>query len=138
MKIRLDSLDGLFSEYVRKRAIQRAGGCERCLSERFDIQKDNGIIFPAWKQLQCAHFHGRGDRSTRWDEDNAVGLCGACHFYFGAHPLEFVEWFRKHLGEREFDMLAARNRVLGRPDRKAIELYLREKIGEKLASPSRG
>ena len=75
-------LDSLFSEYIRKRAISKVGGCERCLTPKFDIQKDNGDIFPAWKQLQCSHFIGRSKKSTRLDEDNCIGICGACHFGF--------------------------------------------------------
>jgi len=110
LKIRIDPLDKLFSQYIRARdkCCQRCGGT-------------NG--------LQCAHFHGRAKRSTRWDEDNAVALGFGCHIYFTSHPLEFTEWFRKHLGEEKFDLLNARARITyPKPDKEAIRLYLEEKI----------
>ena len=125
--MRIDKLDVLFSEYIRKRAIAEDGGCQRCLSPKYDIVKDNGDTFPAWRQLQCSHFMGRSKRSVRLDADNAVGLCGACHIYFTAHPLEHIEFFKQRLGE-QFDMLQHRARILEKIDREAIKLYLQEKI----------
>ena len=119
-------LDALFSEFVRKRAIKLTGGCERCLSSKFDIQKENGEIYPAFKQLQCSHFIGRSRSSVRFDPDNACGLCGACHLYLTAHPLEHTEFFKQRLG-RNFDLLMARMRIIG-IDQKAIELYLKEQL----------
>jgi len=129
-KIRIDPLDTLFSEFVRKRAMARMGGCERCLTPKFDIQKDNGDVMPAWKQLQCSHFVGRSKHSVRYDEDNAVGLCPACHMYFTAHPLEHIRWFEAQLGEEKFDWLNARSVMPLKPDRDLIAIYLRQKIAE--------
>jgi len=71
---------------------------------------------------------GRAKRSVRYDPDNGAGLCRACHMYFGAHPLEHVEWFKQRLGDK-FDLLQARARqVYPKPDKKLIELYLKEMI----------
>ena len=124
------NLDVLFSEYIRRRAITEVGGCERCLTPKYNITNENGDIFPAWKHLQCSHFHGRASRSVRWDEDNASGLCGACHIYVTAHPIEHVEWFKERLGDR-FDLLQARARTPARYiDREAIKLYYKAKIEE--------
>ena len=123
--IRRDSLDVLFSEFIRRRAIISTGGCERCLTPKFDIQKEDGSVLPAWKQLQTSHFHGRAKKSTRWDPDNACGICGACHMYLGAHPLEHVEFFRKRLTEQGLDLLNARARLPAKYiDKEAIRLYL--------------
>lgn len=128
MRIKRDKLDALFSEFIRKRAIAEVGGCQRCLRPKFDIVKDNGDILPAWKQLECSHFFGRSRQATRYDEDNAVGLCGACHMYFTSHPLEHTEWFAARLGER-FEFLQGRMRnTWPHPDKKLIEIYLRERI----------
>ena len=124
-----DPLDDLFSEFIRKRAIHDAGGCERCLVPKFDIQKDNGDIFEAYKLLQCSHYHGRGAKSVRWDPDNAAGLCGACHIYFGAHPEEHRVFFIGRLGQDGYDMLYARKRTPAKYlDREAIALFLRQQI----------
>ena len=117
--MKLTPLDILFSEFIRKRAIKRVQGCERCLQGKMD-----------YKQLQCSHFIGRARKAVRWDEDNAAGLCAGCHMYFTSHPLEHVGWFVEHLGEEKVDLLMARNRIRGKPDIEAITLYLKAKIKE--------
>ena len=121
MKIRIDPLDTLFSQYKRRWAIKEVHGCERCLTWKAD-----------YKGLQCSHFFGRGRKSVRWDEDNAAALCMGCHAYFTAHPLEHVEWFKARLGDK-FDLLQARARTPARHiDKEAIRLYYKAKIEELL------
>lgn len=127
-KIKTTKLDTLFSEYVRKRAIARVGGCERCLTPKHDKEKEDGSTFPAWKQLQCSHFHGRAKQVVRYDEDNAAGLCAGCHMYFTSHPLEHLEWFKQQLGEEKFDMLNSRMRDMSKVDKAVIEIYLKVKL----------
>ena len=117
--MKLNPLDILFSKYIRLRAMKRVHGCERCLNYKKD-----------YKELQCSHFIGRSNHSTRWDEDDCVGLCGACHIYFGSHPLEHMEFFKNRLGEQAFDLLNARARIIQKVDRNAITLYLKAKIQE--------
>ena len=130
MKIHLDALDKLFSEFIRKRAIVNAGGCERCHTPKFDIQKEDGSVFPAWKQLQCSHYIGRNNHSTRYYEDDGAGLCGACHMYFASYPYEHTEFFKKRLGEIRFNLLLARARQIGKLDKNGLTLYFRQKIKE--------
>lgn len=128
---KLDPLDILFSEFIRRRAIKRVGGCERCLTPKFDVVKDDGTIFPAWKSLQDSHFWGRTDKSTRWDSENSAGLCGGCHLYLEHHPHEHDTWFRQHLGETEFALLEARHRITyPKPDKKLLTIYYQQKIKE--------
>jgi len=117
--MKLLPLDKLFSEYIRKRAIQRVHGCERCLAGKID-----------YKQLQCSHFIGRARRAVRWDEDNAVGLCAGCHMYLTSHPLEHVQWFKDYIGEQAVDLLLARNRIKEKPDENLLTIYFKEKIKE--------
>jgi len=119
LKIRRNELDILFSEYVRKRAILRCGGCERCLTWKAD-----------YKQLQCSHFHSRRKQSTRHDELNGNGFCFGCHQYFGENRNEYEAWLKNHIGEREFDLLTARACQIGKPDKKLIEIYLKARIDE--------
>lgn len=130
MRIKIDPLDKIFSEFIRRRAILRVGGCEKCLRPKYDITKDNGDIFPAWRHLEVSHFYGRGRKSIRWDEDNSVGLCFKCHQEFGAQPLEHVRWFEKYIGKEASEMLAGRERVIGKPDKSALMLYYSQKIKE--------
>ena len=63
----------------------------------------------------------------RWDEDNAAGLCPACHMYFSAHPAEHVEWFINRLG-KGYELLLGRMRVTGKPDKQALTLYYKAQI----------
>ncbi len=98
--------------------MERVGGCERCLTPK-----------TSYKKLQCSHFHGRGQKSTRWDEENAAGLCFLCHQQLGSNPLEHTEWFKQYIGEEEFDLLSGRARTLARYiDKQAIRLYFEDKL----------
>lgn len=128
MKIVITRLDKLFSEYIRRRAIFRSGGCERCSTAKYDIQKDNGSILPAYKQLQTSHFWGRANRGVRYDEDNAAGLCPGCHMYLGGHPYEHSIFFRERLGQVKYDELMLRAHKVHKVDYAAVELYLRQKL----------
>lgn len=115
-------LDALASEYVKKRAMARCGGCERC---------HQGKV--SWRNLQWAHYRGRNKHSVRWDESDAAGLCGGCHTYLDRNPNEKVEFFRILLGQEEFDRINLRAEMTMRgatTDYAAIEIYLRMKISE--------
>jgi len=116
---KIDLLDTLFSEYIRKRAMARVHGCERCFAGKTD-----------YKQLQCSHFIGRTTKAVRWDEDNAAGLCPGCHIYLEHHPLEHVQWFKNYLGETDFNLLQARQRVRQKPDKAVLAIYYRRKVRE--------
>lgn len=125
--------DDLYSEYIRKRAMMFVGGCQRCHSPRFDIQKDNGSIFPAWKQLDCGHCHGRGKHTVRWDPRNAAGICGGCHKYIDAQIIAKEELFRRLLGEEEYErlyVLAEMTTKSSPIDYNLIELYLKQLLKE--------
>jgi len=110
MKIRVDKLDVLFSQYIKLRD-KVCQVCGRATS------------------LQTAHFIGRRYRSTRYDPDNACLLCFADHQHFHENPLEFVEFFKARLGEEGFDFLRGRARsTWPKVDKKLIEVYLKEEI----------
>jgi len=123
-----DPLDTLFSEFIRRRALARVGGCERCLSAKYDSTRENGSTRPAYMSLQCSHFIGRTTKVVRWDEDNAAGLCGGCHTYLEHHPDEHQGWFLAHLGQDAYDELQARRRVHHRPDRAALGIYYKVQL----------
>lgn len=111
------AMDRLFSEFIRKRAIVRVHGCERC-----------GAGKVSYKELQCSHYWGRIKKSTRWDEDDAAGLCGGCHMHLEQHPLIHTQWFKEYLGQEAFEYLAARALKPAKPDLNLIAIYLQEKI----------
>lgn len=113
MKVRIDPLDKLFSEYIRQRS---KGYCERC-----------GKYY-GWKNLQCCHFHSRAEHSIRFDGDNACSCCFGDHQYLDSHPMEKIDFFLKRLGQDKFDLLNARRRIREKPDRQALTLYYRAEI----------
>ncbi len=119
--MKISPLDKLFSELIRKRAMSRVHGCERCLS-----------YCEEYKRLQCSHFWGRSKRSVRFDEDTAAGLCAGCHMYLTAHPAEHYKWFLEKLGQEKFDLLETRARRPQKIDENLIWIYLKERIKEVL------
>lgn len=132
--IKISGEDRLFSEFIRRRAIRLAGGCERCLTPKYNMTKDDGTIFRAWKQLQCCHLFSRSNRSVRYDEDNAAGLCGACHGYFHGHPLEHVEFFKARLSEEKFERLRLRAQCVKGVDIVVVRLYLKQLLKAELSA----
>lgn len=87
-------MDVMFSKIVRS-----PGRCARC---------------GATKNLQCAHVISRKYIKTRWDTDNAIPLCTACHLYWNhKEPHEFVRWFDEKYGENYYDNLKKRANVIG-------------------------
>jgi hypothetical protein len=83
-----------------------------------------------WRSLQCCHFHGRAKKSVRWDTDNLAACCFGCHQYLDSHPLEKVEFWQRKLSEPFFDLLNARARQTGRPDKELLTLYFTQKLKE--------
>ena len=108
MKIRIDPLDKLFSQYIR---LLNGNVCKRCGKYS--------------KQLQCAHFHSRRKKSVRWDRSNATALCYGCHSFIDGNPLEKVEFFMEILGKDEFDALNERaKQIFPKPDKKTISISI--------------
>lgn len=124
------SEDDLFSEYIRKRAIMRSGGCERCGAQKYDIQKDNGQVLSAWKLLDCAHLISRVHHGTAWDIDNALGLCSGCHFYFDREHKYHELFAIEKIGLYAYQQLLIRKAGVHRIDHAALMLYLKKQIEE--------
>ena len=102
-KIKTSELDRVFSKYVRLLA---DGRCRRC-----------GHTV---KKLDCAHFHGRGDYSIRWDLDNVTALCMGCHGFLDSNPLEKIEFFMEKLGTERYNALNARRNNHDKVDRELL------------------
>jgi len=132
--MKIDPLDKLFSEYIRRRAIQRCGGCERCGTIKPDLTREDGSTFPGWMSLQCSHFHGRTKKSVRFDPDNAAGLCAGCHMYLEHNPLAHYEWFKEYLietaGAQAFEYLNIRAQTPQKVDKEAINVYIKQLLKE--------
>ena len=122
--------DVLFSEYIRKRAIIRCGGCEKCGAQKYDIQKDNGDVLPAWKQLQCAHLISRVHHGIRSDPDNALGLCPGCHFFIDREPKVKELFIIEKIGLYTYQQLKIKKAGVHHIDHVAVILYLKRLIAE--------
>ena len=107
-KIKLDSLDRMFSLIVRKRA---DGKCEYC-----------GQV----KKLQCAHFIGRRYRNTRWEFDNCVALCFSCHNWMHDFPSDCDEFFTQRLGSKRVEELQIQARTYNKVDKEAVKKKLKD------------
>ena len=115
-------LDDLYREYIRKRAMKLAGGCQRCHQPQLQ-----------YLDLQTAHCHGSAKRTTRWDVRNSAGLCGGCHRTIDAYIGEKELLFRRILGDEEYEclyVLANMNSKQSPVDHKLIEIQLRELLKE--------
>ena len=117
--MKYDYVDKLWSDFIRKRAIVRVGGCERCKAQK-----------ASYKDLQACHCHGRGKGTVRCDPDNGLGLCYGCHRYIDSQYIAKKELFTEYLGENGFEQLEIRARVRrkGKRDKVAEALFLREEI----------
>jgi hypothetical protein len=98
--------DKLFSEIVRSR-----GRCEA------RVAKTCSGADP--ERLQCAHIISRRYNAVRWDEENALCLCSACHMFFTWHPVEWELFIDERRGFGAYrDMLRraiADGHQFGRP-----------------------
>lgn len=102
----IKKLDKAFSAKVREK-----GACERCGKT---------------ETLQCAHIFPRTRYSVRWDYENALCLCYACHIHWAhKNPCEFAEWVIKKLGKKAYEGLKLRSNTL----KKETYDSIRERIG---------
>ena len=113
MKIKINPLDKLMSDYIRARAGWK---CERC-----------GNV-PDRRGLHCHHYHRRRKQSVRYDPDNCLSLCLGCHQFFGENRNEEEVFMLRKLGQYRLDMLNSRARRIGKPDKEAIKIWLQIEI----------
>ena len=57
----------------------------------------------------CSHIFRRTHLATRWDENNAVGQCRACHYYHhNQTEATLLNFARKKLGAKRYEDLLER------------------------------
>lgn len=112
--IKRDKYDAAFSDYIRARA---KWCCEICLKY---LGKTSG--------LHCSHFMGRRKQSTRLDPQNAVSACFGCHRKLEEDPEFHREFFRKRLGQRQYDALILKSNIGPKPDKEFILIWLKAEI----------
>ena len=95
-------LDDLFSKYIRNRDKK----CLRCGRE---------------STLQCAHVAGRRSLAGRWNENNAITLCYACHLRWShQNPVEFAEWLKETYPQYYEEALNVRRTTVKNLDLEAL------------------
>lgn len=101
----INKIDKWFSDKIK----QRDGKCLRCGRDY---------------NLQCAHVFSRSHLGTRWEDKNAVTLCSGCHLFW-AHkePLQFYDWIRDRLGEKDFKWLRQKAEMTCKMTTKDLELF---------------
>ena len=104
-KIKIDSADKAFSQYIRTRDSWK---CQRCRTQ----------YKPPTQALHCSHFQGRGKEGTRFEPLNADALCYGCHQYFTSHPAEHYAWQVARKGQKTVDMLVLQSNTYHKKDRK--------------------
>ena len=116
MKIKLDPLDILFSKLIRRRA---EGKCEYCGQ------------YPKPQGYHCHHFIGRRYRNTRYELDNGVALCMACHNLMHDFPDESQAFFVKRVGNQraeELKIIARTFNKMTAERKEKIKADLKEKV----------
>ena len=120
MKVKIDPLDTLFSKYIK----QKAGGkCEFCgqSPSSMGYHTHHGVA-------------GRRYLNTRWEEDNCVALCLACHNLLGDFPSINQDFFRKRIGTKrmeELEVVARTYNKMTKERKEAITLYYKEKLNDR-------
>jgi len=117
VKIRITTLDKLFSKYIRTRD---KWTCQKC-GRKYDAMNTKGLM-----GLHCAHTFSRRHKLTRFDTENADALCFGCHQYLGERPLEHYEWKKARIGEKRFNELSIRHRVVGKINEELVMIRLRQ------------
>lgn len=109
--IKRTAADDWFSKCVRERAGWK---CEICGNQHPE-EKAPG--------LDCAHIWGRRNYSTRFDPDNAIAACMACHIRFDGDSDLKVKVTEGVFGQGHYDVLRnrANNTSLGKEYRRALK-----------------
>ena len=121
MRLKRDSLDAAFSDYIRWRD---RWICRRCGSR----------YAPPTQGLHCAHIYTRANPSIRVDEDNALALCHGCHSYFTGRPIVFKDWCEETLGVAHMEKLKikyyARSRKITQAEKGLMRRWFLDMIEE--------
>lgn len=91
-------LDKIFALYIRLRDVMPSG-FGKCIS--------CGRIKP-YRELDCGHFYGRMNMSTRFDEDNCHCECQWCNRVKSDHLIYYQENLIKKIGVARFSTLTER------------------------------
>lgn len=98
-------LDAYWSQKIRSR-----GKCDRCGSTK--------------KKLEMAHIQSRNNQYLRWDEQNLLCLCTACHFWSHQDPLGFNIFIRTMFPKRYEYLVKNKNKLVKRSAKDLKEMCI--------------
>ena len=114
-KTKINSLDKLFSEYVRR----RDGECQyrvKCYGKQ------------EWKTLHNSHYFGRAKKSVRYNPENCDAACPACHMFVHENPKWLDEWKEKQLGTQRFALLTLRANTPSKIDETMMKIVVKQML----------
>lgn len=103
--------DNLWSKIIKHKAGWK---CEKCGRDGLG--------------LNSHHIFSRRFKNTRWDLDNGICLCVACHFMAHQRSIEFAEWIIKSK-KNQYEKIKFHSTIRHRKvDMKSLKLYLENVI----------
>ena len=118
-KLKTQKLDEIWSKIIKLEAKEK---CEYCGST---------------SRLNSHHIFSRSNYSVRWSIENGVCLCVKHHLFgvMSAHkaPIEFIEWLREKRGDKWYEDLRMKAKVITKLTKPAkLEIY--EELKKKLSA----
>ncbi len=120
---KLDTLDRIFSEYIRRRDSDE-NGIGRCIS--------CGKIVH-WKEADCGHFVNRKHMALRYDEKNCNLQCRLCNRFDEGNIQGYSEGLVKKYGPEVLEYLKVKKHNisrLGKFEIDTLKKYYKQKIKE--------
>jgi len=121
--MKIESLDTVFSEFIRLRDSDENGYC-KCIS--------CGRLF-YYKELDCGHFVNRKHKSTRFDEKNCNAQCKSCNSYDEGNSVGYAKGLIEKHGQDVLDLLIAKKNTttkISQFDIDTLGAMYREKVKE--------
>lgn len=121
MRIKIRRTDTLFSDLIRERD---KWTCQRC-QRQYDPNSTSDRL-----ALHTSHYWSRGKESTRFEPDNCIALCMACHLLWGHGDQrdQYKEFMVKRLGEARFKSLMVQANTYKKRDDKMDLLVINQLI----------
>lgn len=113
---KLDTLDRIFSEYIRRRDSD-GNGYGRCIS-------CGKIVY--WKDADAGHFVNRAHMSLRYDEKNVNLQCRHCNRFREGEMLGYSEGLVKKYGSEVLDYLKIKKHNTCKLSQVAIDALKKE------------
>lgn len=117
LKSLVNTLDRIFSEYIRRRDADKQGIC-RCIT--------CGRPFH-WKEIDAGHFISRDRKATRWNEKNVNSQCQSENRFHAGEQYAHGKAIDRKYGAGIADQLRAFGQVRGtKIDRFWLEVQIEE------------